>query len=273
MEFGFIENTHGRFLPACPVIERPRDPPQDMDIEFPFHTAAWIVLNMIMLGVLVTVILNRSMARIGISPNAKRKWTVRVVIWLVAWFGVRMILGHSRIISPARLIPLSFFALYAMVALALAFSPLFRQAALSVPQNELIGLHMVRVAGSVFLVLLDMRLLPAQFALPAGYGDIAVALTAPLALYALNKSKPFGRGLAIAWNLLGILDFATALVTGMLFIGPYVRHWARAGHSFAYLDYVLMVPGFAVPLLMLTHLASLRGLFNTRVAQLSQTRL
>lgn len=223
---------------------------------------------MIMLGALVTLILNRSLTRNAISSGAKRKWTAAIIIWLFAWFAARMILGHSRLIAPARLIPLSFFALDATVALALAFSPIFRQAALSIPQNELIGLHVVRVAGSVFLVLLDMRLLPVQFALPAGYGDIAVAVTAPLALYALNKNKPFARGLAIAWNFLGILDFGIALVTGTLFIGPYVRQWARAGHSWAYLDYVLMIPGFAVPLLMLTHMASLRGLLRRKVVKM-----
>ena len=219
---------------------------------------------MIMLGALVTLILNRSLTRNAISPGAKRKWTALVIIWLFAWFAARMVLGHSRIIAPVRLIPLSFFVFYTTAGLALAFSPTFRQAALSIPQNELIGLHLVRVAGSVFLVLLDMRLLPPQFALPAGYGDILVAVTAPLALYALNKNKPFGRRLAIAWNVLGILDFAIALVTGTLFIGPYVRQWVRAGHSYAYLDYVLMIPGFAVPLLMLTHIASLRGLLRRK---------
>ncbi len=222
---------------------------------------------MFMLGTLVTLILNRSMTRNAISPRAKRKWTAMVIIWLFAWFATRMILGHSRIIAPARLIQLSFLFFYATVALAVAFSPIFRQAALSIPQNELIGLHVVRVAGSVFLVLLDMRLLPPQFALPAGYGDIVVAVTAPLALYALNENKSFARGLAIAWNLLGILDFAIALVTGTLFIAPYVRQWARAGHSWAYLDYVLMIPGFAVPLLMLTHMASLRGLLRPKGAK------
>lgn len=228
---------------------------------------------MILLGALVTLILNRSLTRSATSPGAKRKWTAMVVIWLFAWFTARMILGHSRIIAPGQLIPLSFFVLYATVALALAFSPIFRQAALSIPQNELIGLHLVRVAGSVFLVLLDMRLLPAQFALPAGYGDILVAVTAPLALYALNKNRSFGRGLAIAWNFLGILDFAVALVTGTLFIGPYVRQLARAGYPFAYLDYVLMIPGFAVPLLMLTHMASLRGLLLRKGAKMELTAI
>jgi hypothetical protein len=109
-----------------------------------------------------------------------------------------------------------------------------------------------------------MRLLPAQFALPAGYGDIIVALTAPLVVYALNK--PFGRELAIAWNILGLLDFAIALVTGTVFIGPYVRQVAQNGHSIAYLDYVLMIPGFAVPILVLIHINSLFGLLTGKEA-------
>ena len=243
--------------------------PKNMDTRFPFHTAAWIVLNMIILGARITIILHRSFTRNTINPGAKRKWTMRVIIYrLLAWFAARMILGRSRLIAPALLIPASFFVLYATVALAMAFSPIFRRAALSIPQNEPIGLHIVRVAGFVLLVFLDMRLLPAEFAQPAGYGDILVAMTAPLALYALSENKPFGRGLAIAWNFLGILDFVIALVTGTLFIGPYVGEFARHGRSFDYVDYVLMIPGFGVPLLMLTHLASLRGLLRSKEAKM-----
>ncbi len=238
-----------------------------MNIQFPFHTANWILLNMIMLGVLTTLILNQSFSRMAISPKTKRKWQAIATVSLITWFVVRMILGHSRLVAPARLIPLSFLVFYSGVALALVFSPIFRQAALSIPQETLIGMHVVRVAGFVFLALLDMRLLPAQFALPAGYGDIIVALSAPLVVYALNKNKPFGRELAIAWNFLGLLDFATALVTGTVFIGPYVRQVALTGHSIAYLDYVLMIPGFAVPILVLIHINSLSGLLTGKGAK------
>ena len=85
-------------------------------------------------------------------------------------------------------------------------------------------------------------------------------------VYALNKNKPFGRELAIAWNFLGLLDFAIALVTGMAFIGPYVRHLALTGQSIAYLDYVLMIPGFAVPILVLMHINSLFNLLTWKEA-------
>jgi hypothetical protein len=123
------------------------------------------------------------------------------------------------------------------------------------------------------LTLRDMRLLPPQFALPAGYGDLIVGLTAPLVVYALNKNKPFARGLAIAWNYLGLLDFTIALVTGMVFIGPYVRQLALTGQSIAYLDFVLMIPGFAVPILVLMHINSLFNLFHGQRPQEPQRQV
>jgi hypothetical protein len=232
-----------------------------MNIQFPFHTVIWIVFNMVLIGVITAFIFTRSISRMAISLGARRKWRAIVIISLVAWFGARMILGHSRIIAPAQLIPLSFLVSYLAVTLAMVFSPIFRQAALSIPQGLLIGVHVGRVVGFVFLALLDMRLLPAQFALPAGYGDVIVALTAPFVVYALSKNTPYAREFALAWNWLGLLDFAVALVTGTVFIGPYVRQVALTGRSIAYLDYVLMIPGFGVPILVLFHINSL---FNLR---------
>lgn len=38
---------------------------------------------------------------------------------------------------------------------------------------------------------------------------------------------------------------------------PFVRQLVQQGHSIAYLDYVLMIPGFGVPILMLLHINSL----------------
>jgi len=116
----------------------------------------------------------------------------------MTWFVARMILGHNRLIAPAQLIPLSSFVCYSSVALAMRFSPIFRQAALSITQDRLIGIHSVRVGGFVFLTLLDMGLLPAQFALPAGYGDLLMGLTAPLLVYAPSQHKRHVRELAVA---------------------------------------------------------------------------
>jgi hypothetical protein len=109
-----------------------------------------------------------------------------------------------------------------------------------------------------------MHVLPASFAIPAGYGDIAVGLTAPLVSYALAHNKPYARGLAIAWNCFGLLDFAVALGTGIAFIAPHIRQLAMAGHPVSYLDYILIIPGFIVPILTLTHMVSLYGLLSKK---------
>jgi hypothetical protein len=235
-----------------------------MSVQFPFHTAVWILFNMIIGGTLVALSLNQAFSRLAITPRKKQIWQATVFLSLIAWFVARLTLGQNRIIAPAKLIVLSSFVFYSGVMMAMKFSAIFREAALSIPQEKLIGIHSVRVGGFVFLTFLDMGLLPAEFAVPAGYGDIFVGLTAPLVVYALIAQKPHARKLAIAWNLLGLVDFAVALATGMIFIGPYVRQLARSGHSIAYLDYVLMIPGFAVPMLVLMHINSLFDLLKGR---------
>lgn len=66
-----------------------------------------------------------------------------------------------------------------------------------------------------------MGRLPAAFALPAGYGDMAVVLLALATVGALLRKKPYARSLAFGVNALGLLDFVSALGTGVSSIGPF----------------------------------------------------
>src|SRR5262249_7585979 len=119
--------------------------------------------------------------------------------------------------------------------------------------------------GFVFLALLDMKLLPAEFALPAGYGDMIVGLLALAVVYSLAKRKPYARAFTIAWNILGLLDFTTALTTGNIYLAPFASQLAASGISPLYLNYVLIVPTFAVPLLTVLHLYSLVQMLSPHV--------
>jgi hypothetical protein len=114
---------------------------------------------------------------------------------------------------------------------------------------------------------MDMRLLPGEFALGAGYGDMTVGLLALGLVYLLGQRNPYAPALAIGWNLLGLLDFAIALTTGVLFIGPFAAQVAASGISPLYVNYVLIVPCFGVPLYTLLHIYSL---FQLASAQLGK---
>ncbi len=149
--------------------------------------------------------------------------------------------------------------------LPLLISPVFRQIVRAIPETWLVGLQAIRVAGFLFLALMDMRLLPAEFALPAGYGDITVGLLALGVVYLLANRKPYARALAIGWNALGLLDLVSALTTGIIYIGPFAAQVAASGGSPLYLNYVLIIPSFGVPLFALLHVYSLFQILSARV--------
>jgi hypothetical protein len=86
----------------------------------------------------------------------------------------------------------------------------------AVPQSWLVGLQFYRVLGAIFLVMYAQGRMPAAFALPAGAGDVAVGLLAPILAVAYARGMPRGELLVSGWNLLGLLDLANAITIGFL---------------------------------------------------------
>ena len=72
--------------------------------------------------------------------------------------------------------------------------------------------HAPRVVGVAFLLYLALGRLPALFALPAGLGDIAAGIAAPLV--ALRLAQGTGRRAALWFNAFGLTDLVTALALG-----------------------------------------------------------
>ena len=95
-----------------------------------------------------------------------------------------------------------------------ASSPGFRQFVLALSPRTLTLVQSIRIVGFVFLVLAAYKILPAFFALSAGWGDIAIGATAPFA--ALWLANPAHRKGFIFWQVLGIADLVNALALGTL---------------------------------------------------------
>ncbi len=142
----------------------------------------------------------------------------------------------------AVLIPLVVFVLW------FATSAGFRQFALSLNPGILTFVQSWRIAGFVFLALYTVGLLPGVFALPAGWGDIAIGATAPLAALKLaNFSRRRG---FVFWQVLGIFDLVMALTLGT------TARWISPNEVSTALMTVLplsLIPTFAVPLLIMLH--------------------
>ena len=116
--------------------------------------------------------------------------------------------------------------------------------------------HSFRVAGVVFLFYLALGHLPALFALPAGLGDIATGIAAPLAARRLAQGT--GRRAAVWFNAFGLTDLVTALTLGAL-TGFGLLNITPSSAPITELPLAL-IPTATVPLLFALHITSLAAL-------------
>jgi hypothetical protein len=140
------------------------------------------------------------------------------------------------------LIPIGVFAVWSAV------SKPFRQFLLSLNPRTLTFVQAWRIAGFVFLALYVYRILPGHFALPAGWGDMAVGLTAPFV--AMKLTNPNSPRTFIAWQLLGITDLVTAVAMGVA--TPFLYPHGISTSAMTVLP-MSLIPTFAVPLFMILH--------------------
>ena len=116
--------------------------------------------------------------------------------------------------------------------------------------RSFVAFHVLRVAaGTYFLVLYHRGVLPADFAIPAGWGDIAVGAAAAIVCWLCFPMRHgWQRATLLGWNALGLLDIVLVLSNGVrLFLND-----PTIGQSFTRLPLALL-PTFVVPIVLVTH--------------------
>ena len=117
--------------------------------------------------------------------------------------------------------------------------------------------HSFRVlGGTAFVLMMALGHLPALFALPAGLGDIAAGIAAPLVARKLAHGGSL-RG-ALWFNAFGMTDLVVALTLGTL-TGFQLVNVTPSGSLISELPLAL-IPTAAVPLLFALHVTSVPAL-------------
>jgi hypothetical protein len=130
----------------------------------------------------------------------------------------------------------------------------FRSFVLGLNPKALTLVHSFRVIGYAFLILYSYHILPGLFALPAGWGDITIGVTAAFVASRLTNAEH--RASFIVWQILGITDLVTAISLGALS----ARLEAVTGSSTVFPMAVLplsLIPTFFVPALLILHVISI----------------
>jgi hypothetical protein len=222
----------------------------------------------------VWAIVASAAARSGIDPAAVRRVRLGSGVALLMWLGGVVLLaptpeslqGRGALYIPP-LIPLSAVGSIAALLAAIRLSPAFRAALAAASLPAIHGIQLYRILGATFLVLLAQRQLPAHFALPAGWGDIAVGLTGPLVALALARRITGARGLAAGFNVFGLVDLVVAvgMATGYLapLLAPDLGSPVPPAAAMGVFPLVL-VPTFAVPVSIMLHSLGLFRLAGER---------
>jgi hypothetical protein len=100
--------------------------------------------------------------------------------------------------------------------------------------------------------------LPALFALPAGLGDVAAGIAAPLAARSLARGG--SRRTGLWFNAFGLTDLVVALTLGTL-TGFQLVNVSPSGAPISELPLAL-IPTAAVPLLFALHVTSVSALLR-----------
>jgi hypothetical protein len=178
-----------------------------------------------------------------------------LVVWLLIVVGLGAsgaIYGIGRGFIPIVWTPVVAFLV------AFAFAPRARSWFLRLNPRMLVLLHQVRSVGVIFLVLYAQGRLPYAFAGPAAWGDMLMAVTAPLAALCVPARTAVRRGLLLGWNLLGLIDVLNAVLTAarLRFRNPADM---AAITAFPY----SLIPTFIVPLILITHVILIAQLWTT----------
>lgn len=188
--------------------------------------------------------------------------TTAAVTGGIAWVALALTLGVSGVLVAARP-PAPQILILSLTAAAIWITSrgALRELVNTIPLRALVGAHAVRFVGIVFLALSAQGVLSPAFATPAGWGDIAVAVSA-LGLVALGTpTTRMRRGLYLGWNVFATLDLMVAVGSATLVAlsgdVPGLAPLLRAP--------LVLVPTVLVPLLFASHVIIFRRLRQSNV--------
>jgi len=226
-------------------------------------------------AIVATILLGvwRALRRANVSAPARVAawwWTAvffsgwLVTVWMLAVRGAFASLSSGSAVAQVAFVPVVILILLGAALFAATRSAVLTAALDAAPLSWLVGIQVYRVLGLVFLLAWSRGFLPGYFALPAGIGDALVGVLAiPLAL-GLRSNSPFVRRLALAWNILGIVDLVNAVTMGVTSAVVQMQAAPSSGSPAAgsplLLYPLVLVPTFGVPLALILHSLSIRQL-------------
>jgi hypothetical protein len=244
-----------------------------MQLIIPWYIAPLVLGMDFALAFWLYRMVSRAVRAAALPPKSGDKVRRATGLALGSWLLLALIVSRSAPLLDAAgngVVPVTI-PLFALVTLGLAlgllaFSETWRRVVDAISADSLISVQFYRVIGAIFILLYSIGSLPRQFALSAGWGDVAVGLLAPLVALAVRRQVRGAQPIALGWNILGLTDLVVAvgLGTGYLLLALQPGLQAPPGAPAMTFFPLVLVPTFAVPLGFILHIYSIRRTLRDR---------
>jgi hypothetical protein len=180
---------------------------------------------------------------------------MRVLLGALLWLGAVLAVMASGILAGAHppTLQIIVVAETALLIILYSRSTVFAEYARTSAPWRLTVFHLWRVIPGIgFLLLYRRGLMPQDFAVTAGIGDVAVAILAPVFALVALRSAPAAMKAVLAFHLIGLLDLILVVSNAarITFADPAsMRMLLQAP--------LVMVPIFWVPLTIFLHIVAI----------------
>ncbi len=133
-----------------------------------------------------------------------------------------------------------------------------------IPLTSLTWFHTIRIiVESLFFVLVGYEVIPQIMCFTGRNFDILAGLTAPLAVYFFISKDGLKRKALIIWNILCLLLLSNIIITAVLSTPTAIQQMGFDQPNILVLHFpFVLLPGFVVPMVILSHLVALDKLWN-----------
>jgi hypothetical protein len=225
---------------------------EDIMYDPPAYLWAIIIAGPTAVAALTCLVLYSGAGRAGLGRRRAALLAGAATVLLGGWLAASAVIADHGWYQTLPWFPVAI-AGYLGLLLALSRIPVVARALAAPGMVSRLELpHAPRVAGVAFLLYLAFGHLPALFALPAGLGDIATGIAAPLV--ALRLAQGTGRRAGLWFNAFGMTDLVVALTLGAL-TGFGLLSITPSSAPITQLPLAL-IPTATVPLLFALHITS-----------------
>lgn len=186
---------------------------------------------------------------------------MRILIVAGAWLLLALLVGSSGVLAsvPPPFPQVVLLGLTGTLLLLFWKSLVCRRWILSVDIRALVLVHVSRFVGIYFLVLYSRGELPYAFAVPGGWGDIAVAATALGVSTFSPTSGAVPWRVFFLWNVFGLIDI-------LLVVAAAARLGTAGPESMSALTKLplSLLPTFLVPIIVSSHIIMFARLLASR---------